>query len=46
MKKYLLLLLPIIKMGLKSSFENISLDTSLNYNKELKWLFNLKYNIF
>ena len=37
---------PIIKMGLKSSFENISLDTSLNYDKELKWLFNLKYNIF
>ena len=33
-------------MGLKSSFENINLDTSLNYDKELKWLFNLKYNIF
>ena len=37
---------PIIKMELKSSFENISLYTSLNYDKELKWLFNLKYNIF
>ena len=37
---------PIVKIGLKSSFENISLDTSLNYDKELKWLFNLKYNIF
>lgn len=37
---------PILRLGYKQDIWKINIDTSLNYETEFKWLFNIKFNVF
>lgn len=36
---------PDLKLGIRKELWKIQFDTSINYSKELRWLFNIKFNI-